>query len=97
MYGHCWPGNSAWIDFINPGGRAYWSSLYKYDSFKGTSDIFGIWLDMNEPSVFDGTENTLAKDSIHHSGDGTIILHKDVHNAYGRKMIEATYEGLIKR
>lgn len=56
MYGHCWPGKSTWIDYINQGGRNYWASLYQYDKFQDTSDIFNIWLDMNEPSVFDGTE-----------------------------------------
>jgi alpha 1,3-glucosidase len=56
MYGYCWPGTSTWVDYINEGARRYWASLYSYDHFEGTNELFHIWLDMNEPSVFDGTE-----------------------------------------
>jgi len=97
MYGHCWPGTSTWIDYINEQGREYWGSLYSYERFKGTSDIFHIWLDMNEPSVFDGTENTLPKDSRHYMNDQTMVFHKDVHNLYGRMMVEGTYHGMLNR
>lgn len=52
---------------------------------------------MNEPSVFDSTENTIPKDALHFLSDGRKIQHKDIHNSYGRFMIEATYEGLKNR
>ena len=52
---------------------------------------------MNEPSVFNGPEQTLPKASKHYLGNGDVIYHKDVHNAYGRMMIQATYQGLYDR
>ena len=63
MIGYCWPGTSVWIDYLNKGAQNFWKSLYSFDFFKGTNNLFHIWLDMNEPSVFDGTEGTLSKDS----------------------------------
>jgi alpha 1,3-glucosidase len=68
--------------------------MYGYDKFKGSSDLFHIWIDMNEPSVFGGHEGTLPSDSKHYLGDGTTVYHKDVHNAYGLMMSMATYDGL---
>lgn len=52
---------------------------------------------MNEPSVFGGEEGTLPKDSVHKLGDGTLVFHKDVHNAYGSLMSKATYNGIYLR
>jgi alpha-glucosidase (family GH31 glycosyl hydrolase) len=46
---------------------------------------------MNEPSVFDSPEKTISRDALHYKADGTSLQHKDVHNAYARLMIEATY------
>lgn len=97
LYGECWPGVSAWIDFINENARNYWSSLYSFESFNDTDDLFHIWLDMNEPSVFDSTEGTLPKDALHYTALEEPVQHKDVHNAYGRFMAQATYDGLISR
>lgn len=34
---------------------------------------------MNEPSVFDGPEQTMPKDAVHHGG----WEHREVHNLYG--------------
>lgn len=63
--GDCWPGKSVWIDYLNSNASNFWKSLYQYDTFKGTSDIFNIWIDMNEPSVFSGDELTMDKDALH--------------------------------
>ena len=63
--GNCWPGTSVWIDYFNSRARDYWASLYSYDQFKGTSNLFGIWIDMNEPSVFSGPEGTMPKTAKH--------------------------------
>jgi hypothetical protein len=53
---------------------------------------------MNEPSVFDGPEGTLPKNTIHTVNNGTIsdkevmnVYHRDVHNTYGLFMSKATY------
>lgn len=81
--GECWSKMSVWIDFLNENGRNFWSGLYKYDKFKGTNDLYGYWIDMNEPSVFSGDELTMPKNAIHLTKNNEHYLHKDLHNAYG--------------
>ena len=56
--GDCWPGISSWIDYFNENAQEYWKSLYSYDKFKGTTEIYSFWNDMNEPSVFNSEEGT---------------------------------------
>ena len=43
-----------------------------------TLDVY-TWNDMNEPSVFDGPEITVPKDTKHSGG----WENRDVHNIYG--------------
>lgn len=50
--GDCWPGTSVWVDYLNENAQKYWQSLYSYDKFVGTTQIYSFWNDMNEPSVF---------------------------------------------
>lgn len=95
--GWCWPGNSQWVDYLNKGGSEFWAKQYRYDKFKGTDDLFYIWIDMNEPSVFSGDEGTLPKKTRHFLANGQDVLHRDVHNAYGLMMSRATYNGLKQR
>lgn len=52
-----------WIDFLNPAAKAFWKKQYL--GFKGTSSLYGIWIDMNEPSVFDGFESTFPMTNLH--------------------------------
>ena len=52
---------------------------------------------MNEPAVFGPEENTMQKSAGHILGDGTRVLHRDIHNAYGHLMSRATYNGLVAR
>lgn len=28
--GHCWPGSSSWIDYVDPGARAWWAERFRY-------------------------------------------------------------------
>lgn len=56
---------------MNSNGQTYWSDMLSYDQFKGTDENFHTWLDMNEPSVFDGPEGTLPKDAIFTMSDGS--------------------------
>jgi alpha-glucosidase (family GH31 glycosyl hydrolase) len=93
--GECWPGPSSWVDFMNPKGYEYWKGLYS--KFKGTSSLYGIWIDMNEPSVQNREESTMPKVAISVVEHGERILHKDYHNMYGLMMAKATYEGLLER
>ncbi|OTB18840.1 glycoside hydrolase family 31 protein [Daldinia sp. EC12] len=91
--GWCWPGSSHWIDAFNPAAIKWWTSLFKYDAFKGTMENTFIWNDMNEPSVFNGPEVTMPKDNLHY-GDWE---HRDVHNINGMTFHNATYEALLSR
>lgn len=91
--GWCWPGSSMWIDAFNPAAVKWWTSLFKYDNFKGTLENTHIWNDMNEPSVFNGPEVTMPKDNLHHDG----WEHRDVHNINGMTFHNATWEALVSR
>lgn len=91
--GHCWPGASNWIDCFNPEAAKWWSTLYKYDKFKGSSPNVFIWNDMNEPSVFDGPEVTMPKDNIHWGN----WEHRDIHNINGVTLLNSTFKALTTR
>lgn len=92
--GHCWPGKSIWIDTMNPGAQKIWDSQFKNgSSLLGHSTNGHIWNDMNEPSVFDGPETSIPKDTVHYGH----FEHRSVHNIYGLSFHEATYHSLIKR
>lgn len=91
--GWCWPGSSMWVDCFNPAAIKWWSTLFKYDNFKGTMENTYLWNDMNEPSVFNGPEVTMPKDNLHHGG----WEHRDVHNINGMTFHNATYEALKSR
>lgn len=58
------------MDFMNENGRSQWGQFYNFEFFNGTDDSFHSWLDMNEPSVFDGPEGTMPKDAIHTLDNG---------------------------
>ncbi|EKE42573.1 hypothetical protein ENUP19_0018G0053 [Entamoeba nuttalli] len=94
--GWCWPGNSVYIDFINPKAREWWVQLYSFEKYQYSSPYVMIWIDMNEPSVFNGPEVTMPKDNIHTDGNKT-YEHRDVHNIYGLIYHMSTYNGLLKR
>ena len=94
--GWCWPGNSVYMDFINPKVREWWATLYDFNKYQYSSPYQMIWIDMNEPSVFNGPETTMPKDNIHRYKDKT-YEHREVHNIYGLTYHKATFDGLMKR
>lgn len=88
-----WSGACAFPDFMNEKGRAFWKKEIK--EFVESSGIDGIWLDMNEPSVF--TESKTFDESTLHrrdDDDGEAIEHRFVHNAYSYFQNRATFEAL---
>lgn len=95
--GMCWPGLSGWIDYFNENAREYWKSLYSYDNFVGTTNIYGFWNDMNEPSVFVSEEGTFPLQNNHYKKDGTKIKVRDARNAYGSMMQRTTHQGVLMR
>ena len=90
---NCWPGRSAWVDFMNPAAREWWATLFDYKVYKKSSKILFIWNDMNEPSVFDTKDGTLPRDAVHYEDHEE----REVHNLYGHMMIASTYKGLLHR
>lgn len=96
-YGHCWPGESIWIDTMNPNSQEYWDYLFRPGSdnyfMGGKSTNIHLWNDMNEPSVFDGPETSSQKDNLHYGG----WEHRSIHNVFGLTYHEATYDSLLKR
>ncbi|XP_061429640.1 LOW QUALITY PROTEIN: neutral alpha-glucosidase AB-like [Lethenteron reissneri] len=91
--GWCWPGSVSYPDFANPDVRSWFASKFAYDQYEGSSEILFTWNDMNEPSVFNGPEVTMHKDTVHLSG----WEHRDLHNLYGLYQQMATVEGQIRR
>ena len=88
-----WPGRVHFPDVLNPEARAWFGSKYKYLTDMG---IEGFWNDMNEPSVFDGPGGTMPENNIHLGGGNLPIgSHLMYHNAYGRLMVEASYNGMM--
>ncbi|XP_063725366.1 neutral alpha-glucosidase C-like isoform X2 [Symsagittifera roscoffensis] len=91
--GWCWPGDSSWVDYLNPAAQTWWAGLFSLDMYKGSTLSLFTWNDMNEPSVFNGPEITMHKDALHHGG----VEHRDIHNMYGMLMVMATNRGQLLR
>jgi alpha-glucosidase len=85
-----WPGMCAFPDFTNPATRSWWADQLPVLLDAG---VAGIWCDMNEPTVFVPSPETLPDDVVHH-GEREAVLHAQVHNLYGQLMARATHEGL---
>ena len=81
--GECWPGNSVWVDFLNEDGHDFYASLYDLQKFKGSTNRYYAWNDMNEPSVYDTDTKTAPTTSKHHRANGDSFEHREAHNAYG--------------
>jgi len=69
FFGDCWPGNSTWLDFLNPLAQDYWGSLFDYSTFKGSNYLYSFWNDMNEPAVFNDI-HTMPKTNVHFDSQG---------------------------
>ncbi|CBZ50284.1 hypothetical protein NCLIV_007580 [Neospora caninum Liverpool] len=94
FHGHCWSGDSAYADFLDPKTREWWAELFSYDRYKHSTPDLWIWNDMNEPSVFSGPELSMPKDLLHMNG---FVEHREIHNMYGHYHHRSTYEGLLRR
>ncbi|OHT10080.1 Neutral alpha-glucosidase AB [Tritrichomonas foetus] len=91
--GHCWPGSSAWPDFLHPKVNDWWASQFSYKNFIDSRPNLHIWNDMNEISVFDIFDATAPRDLLHYND----IEEREVHNIYGHLMVKSTYQGLVER
>jgi mannosyl-oligosaccharide alpha-1,3-glucosidase len=90
--GWCWPGSSSYYDFTSPVARAAWASRFNPTDYPHFTETLYTWVDMNEPSVFNGPEMTMPKHMIHADG----VEHRDIHNQYGFYVQQATHEGQLQ-
>lgn len=86
-----------WIDFLNKNAQEYWSGLYDYGKFKGSTSIYHAWNDMNEPSVFSEVSKTIPTNAKHVRTSGEQVEHREFHNAFGATQQMASYKGLTDR
>ncbi|KDQ56418.1 glycoside hydrolase family 31 protein [Jaapia argillacea MUCL 33604] len=98
--GWCWSGSSSWVDFFNPNSWDWWKGLFKTTvrddgkfSWLDSTENVHVWNDMNEPSIFNGPEITMPKDSIHYGG----WEHRDVHNINGMLFHNLTSQAVSTR
>ncbi|XP_053365399.1 neutral alpha-glucosidase C isoform X2 [Clarias gariepinus] len=92
-HGTCWPDDSCYLDFSSSRTRSWYARQFSLDNYKGSTESLFVWNDMNEPSVFNGPEQTMPKDVVHFSG----WEHRELHNLYGFFQHMATVEGLMTR
>lgn len=91
--GQCWPGDSAYVDFLNPWARVWWETLFEFNKYPGSTLTLYVWNDMNEPTVFEVPDRTCPKDVVHYHR----YENREIHNLYGQLMISSSYGGLVKR
>jgi alpha-glucosidase len=92
--GPVWPGDSHFPDFTSARVRAWWAEQVAPLIYAGFT---GFWNDMNEPTIFIHSNNTLP-DYVVHDWDGAGRSHlQGGHNVYGMLMARATREGLQKQ
>ena len=93
LKGKVWPGECAFPDFTSSRVRKWWAALVQH--FMETSDIDGIWNDMNEPAILETESKTFPLDT-RHEFDGQYCSHRKAHNVYGMLMAKATLRGVKK-
>lgn len=62
FHGMCWPGSSAYMDYLNADAREFWTK-HILTHTEATNNLM-VWNDMNEPSVFESIEMTLPKNTL---------------------------------
>jgi alpha 1,3-glucosidase len=87
----CWPGLSAWPDFLRADVRQWWGTLIERYQYPENCHI---WNDMNEVTAWDTLEGTLRKDGVQLSGG---IETREVHSLYGLSNAAATHAGLLAK
>ena len=88
--GAVWAGASNFPDFTRPEVRDWFAD--KYDALLNHG-VEGIWLDMNEPAVFDGPDHTMPLDIEFDNGK---LQHTEVHNLYGFWNTVSTHKAFEK-
>nr|CAI26256.1 glucosidase II, alpha subunit precursor [Trypanosoma brucei brucei] len=94
--GQCWPGRSSWPDFYNKRTRDWYATFFHHDRYEGGSHDVHTWVDMNEPSIFDGPEKTIRRDAKHTSDSGKLVDNKYIHNIYSLYTVMSAHQGHLE-
>lgn len=102
FHGVVWPGVAALPDFLNERTRRFWGACNAAWVAQG---IAGIWNDMNEPALFEESQESPESGPLGHLSDAGLVQreaedtpsypHTEIHNLYGFLEAKATYEGLL--
>jgi alpha-glucosidase len=92
FHGKSWAGECVWPDFISRKAREWWKTEVK-KFLIGADGIDGLWLDMNEPSVFNSPDGTIPCNALHAS-ENSLKPHTECHNLYACYMAEATFNAM---
>ena len=41
--GDCWPGRSAWVDYLQPAAREYWAACFAPDAYSGREPVHKLF------------------------------------------------------
>lgn len=91
--GSVWPGRAVFPDFTRGRTRQWWGDRAGELSRTG---VAGVWLDVNEPTVFPESGGGSVPDDTPVDGDGTPSTMAEAHNVYGMLEARATREGLSR-
>lgn len=91
--GAVWPGAAVFPDVTRAATRRWWG-----DQIAGIArlGVAGIWLDVNEPTVFPESGGGSVPDALPVEGDGRPTTMAEAHNVYGLLEARATREGLLR-
>ncbi len=89
--GLVWPGWCAFPDFTDPEVRAWWGAHSRALVEMGAA---GLWLDMNEPTIFTAWGEPTPPRTVLHAMEGRGGDHREAHNLYGLLMSRAAWEAL---
>ncbi len=93
VVGYCWPDEALFPDFSRESAREWWAKHAAYYLDNGVS---GLWIDMNEPAIFDkpfwtgGSKQQPMPLSTPCGEDDRRFNQAALHNLYGSQMAEAT-------
>lgn len=89
--GVAWPGASAFPDFTAAATRTWWSELVAGATATG---LRGVWLDVNEPTIFPESAGAVFPGDLPVDGDGRGGTLAEVHNVYALAEARATVDGM---
>jgi len=92
--GEGWSGDSTYVDYTNTDARNWFAAQYATLTNIGADSI---WVDVNEPSVFNAAPTYAMPDDATHHADpalGGTGPHVKYRNIYGMQSARCAYEGL---